>query len=136
MKESHRHYEFGTFDERLEHLCLLLEVDPPEMVYEDGEPILTEPLLKWVTANAIDSNWLFGGSPCVMLREWTKSRQQTREVMKITKQFEPEVQTGMLALLRAVVVHDVPLEEAWPLFCQVMEEFRQDPVETQEAVNA
>lgn len=126
MTMPHGQYNFGTFEERLQHLCALFEVDPPELVYEDGQPMLTDSLMEWIKEHTVNMDWLFAGSPCALLREWTKARKQTNELMEITKKFEPEVRNAFLALLRAVTVHDVPVEEAWPLFSQVVEEFREN----------
>lgn len=139
MKESHRHYEFGSLDERLEHICMLFEIDPPEIVYDKGEPTLTEPLLEWIKANEVNMDWLFAGSPCAMLREWSKARKQEKAIVEANHKLEPEVQAGMLAFLRAVVVHGVPMEEAEPLFSQVVKEFRSLPkvrAEIQEVTKA
>jgi hypothetical protein len=49
---------------------------------------------------------------------------QEREILEINVQLEPEVQAGMLAFLRAVVIRGVAMKEAEPLFAQVVQEFR------------
>jgi hypothetical protein len=124
LPESHLHYEFGTFNERLEHLCMLFEITPPEMVYEDDEPTLTEPLIDWIKASEVNMDWLFVGNPCEMLCEWAKRRGQERETLEIKVLLEPEVQAGMLAFLRSVVIHGVSMKEAEPVFAEVVREFR------------
>lgn len=122
--KTHRDYEFGTFDGRLAHLCDLFEIDPPEIVYEDGQPTVTDGLMDWLKANNINLDWLFVGSPCSMLREWAKARGQEREIVEINEKLEPEVQAGMLALLKAVVTHKLPIEESLAIFDEVVREFR------------
>ena len=124
MTKSHRHYEFGDFQERLAHMCALFEIDPPEITYEDGEPTMTDGFMGWIESHNVNMDWLFAGSPCAVLREWTKARGQEREILEINVQLEPEVQAGMLAFLRAVVIHGVAMKEAEPLFAQVLQEFR------------
>jgi hypothetical protein len=124
LPESHRHYEFGTFNKRLEHLCMLFEITPPEMVYEDGEPTLTEPLIDWIKANDVNMGWLFVGSPCEMLCEWAKRRGQEREALEIKVLLEPEVQQGLLALFQAVVDNNLPIAESMAVFDGVVKELR------------
>lgn len=124
MKKSHRHYEFGTFNERLEHFCVLFEIDPPEITYEDGEPTLTDALMDWIKETNANMDWLFAGSPCAMLREWVKARGQEREILEINRQLEPEVQAGILALLKAVVDHKLPIEEPFQIFDKVVKDWR------------
>tara|TARA_R110002051_G_C8765357_1_gene502445 strand:- start:2089 stop:2517 length:429 start_codon:yes stop_codon:yes gene_type:complete len=123
LKTSH-HYKFGTFNERLEHLCMLFEIAPPEIVFEDGEPTLTDPFMEWIKANEVNMDWLFAGSPCAMLREWNKARGQERRMLDINSQLEPEVQQALLALLKAVVDHNLPIEESLAVFDGVVKEFR------------
>jgi len=124
MKESHRHYQFGTFNERLENLCMLFEIAPPEIVYEDGEPTLTDGLMDWIKTNEVNMDWLFVGSPCAMLRVWAKDRGRTRRILEINSQLEPEVQQGLLALLKAVVDHNLPIADSMAVFDGVVKEFR------------
>ena len=126
MTMPHGQYNFGTFEERLQHLCALLEVDRPELAYEDGQPMMTDALMNWMQYHNVNMDWLFAGSPCALLREWMRAQKQSLELLDVTRKFEPEVRNGFLALLRAVTVHDVPVEEAWPLFSQVVEEFREN----------
>ncbi|MDU9005736.1 hypothetical protein [Sedimentitalea todarodis] len=124
VMESHRHYEFGTFAERLEHFCMLFEVDPPEIVYEDGEPTLTKALIEWSSIHSANMNWLIGGSPCTMLKDYAKNVESKIKLVGDFQKMVPEVQTGFLAYLRAVVIHGIPMKEAEPLLTQVLEEFR------------
>ncbi|WP_300071133.1 hypothetical protein [uncultured Ruegeria sp.] len=125
MKQSHRHYEFGTFSERLEHICLLLEVDPPEIVYEDGHPTLAEPVMDWIKANEVDMDWLFAGSPSGILQNSVNSRRRSTQFAEINQQMEPQVQAGFLALLTAVVKYDLPLEEPLQIFGKVVKDWRE-----------
>lgn len=124
MSKSHRHYEFGTFAERMEHACALFETDPPEIIYEDGEPTMTDPFMQWIKEHGVNMDWLFAGSPCSMLRQFAKQRAFDAKVLGINRQLDPEVQAGLLAFLRAVVIHGVPMEDAEPLFSEVMKEFQ------------
>jgi hypothetical protein len=94
------------------------------MAYEDGEPLLTDTLAAWIKEHEVNMDWLFVGSPCAMLRQWAKARSQERQIIEINRQLEPEIQAGMLAYLRAVVIHGIPVEEAEPLMAQVVQEYR------------
>ncbi|MDU9004040.1 hypothetical protein [Sedimentitalea todarodis] len=123
MTKSHRDHEFGTFAERIEHACALFETNPPELTYEDGEPMLTEPLISWACERGICMNWLVGGNPSEIVKRDAKDRKENQEILEAHKQLAPEVQTAFVALLRAVVIHGIPVKEAEPLFAQVVAEF-------------
>ena len=124
MTKSHRHYEFGRFQERLEHFCVLFEIDPPGILYEDGEPTLTDLLMEWIKETNANMDWLFAGSPCAMLRAWAKDRASEREMLEINRQLEPEVQAGLLTLLESVVTHKLPMEESLAVFDKVVKDWR------------
>lgn len=124
MIKPNREYEFGTFRERLDHFCALFDVAPPEIVYERGEPIFTDPLAKWVHETNANMDWLFCGSPCAMLREWANSRSRKRNMAEINQQLEPEVRAGLFALLIAVVENKLPIEEPLQVFGKVVEDWR------------
>ncbi|MEM9394408.1 MAG: hypothetical protein AAGA38_11150 [Pseudomonadota bacterium] len=79
MTTPNYRYEFGAFDECLEHFCAPFEIDPPESVYEDGEPTLTDPLMDWITQNNANMNWLFAGSSSAILREWMDTGAKERK---------------------------------------------------------
>lgn len=124
MPKPHHHYEFGDFEERLAHFCVLFEIEPPQILYEDGEPTLTDSFMDWIKETNADMNWLFAGSPCSMLREWTNARKQERRLLELKRQLEPEVQAGMLALMTAVVEHGLPIEEPLEIFDKVVSDWR------------
>lgn len=117
-------YEFGTFAERLDHFCRLLDVEPPAIEYEDGKPLLTEPLWEWVKQTKANENWLFTGCTGELLREWVKMRSREREITEVIEKLEPELQNGMLALMKAVIKHNLPLEEPLQIFDQVVADWR------------
>ncbi|WP_050525519.1 hypothetical protein [Pseudorhodobacter aquimaris] len=100
VPETHRHYEFGTFKERLAHTCALFEIDPPKITYEDGEPTLTEPFMQWIGDHNVNMDWLFGGSPCAMLREWSKARSLEREELKAIRALDPSARAALLKKLQ------------------------------------
>ncbi len=72
--------------------------------------------MEWIEENEADMDWLFTGSPSGMLRECWKRRINERDMIDTTSKLEPEIQAGFLALLTAVVVHKLPLEEPEQLF--------------------
>ncbi|MEM9899913.1 MAG: hypothetical protein AAF865_01100 [Pseudomonadota bacterium] len=117
-------YRFGTFNERLDHLCALFEAEPPEIAYEDGRPLLTDPLADWMKENHANWDWLFMGSPSGLLRAWVQARGEERQFIDLTQKLEPELRNGLLALMRAVVEHDLPIEEPLRIFDQVMKDWR------------
>lgn len=129
--QSHRHFEFGTFGERIEHACALFESSPPELTHEAGEPILTDSLLAWAHEQGICMNWLLGGDPSEIIKRDAKVRKADREIFEGYQKFVPEVQRAFVAYLRAVVIHGIPMKEAEPLFAQVLEEFRVGNAELQ-----
>ena len=100
--ETHRHYEFGTFDQRLAHFCALFEIDPPEIVYEDGEPTLTAPIMSWIKTHRVNMDWLFTGSPCAMLREWSKSQSLEEEALNAFRQLDPAARETLFSALRSM----------------------------------
>jgi hypothetical protein len=55
---------------------------------------------------------------------WAKDRAQERQMLEINSQLEPEVQQGLLALLKAVVDHNLPVAESMAVFDGVVKEFR------------
>ncbi|MEM9966486.1 MAG: hypothetical protein AAF755_00150 [Pseudomonadota bacterium] len=122
--QASRHYTFGTFDERLAHICAALEIDPPKIAYGDGEVLLTDALMGWIETHEVNMDWLFSGNPCAMVRTWSKSRGGGRRLLEIEKQLEPEVQAGMRALLRAVVENKLPIEEPLQIFDKVVKDWR------------
>lgn len=124
MKQSHRHYEFGTFEERLEHFCMLFKCNKPEILYEDGEPQLTDSLMDWIKENEANMDWLFAGNPSAMLSQWSKEQKRERRIVDLNKKLEPEKQAGFLALLTAVVEHNLPIEEPLQIFDKVVKEWR------------
>ncbi|MEM9763890.1 MAG: hypothetical protein AAF968_15515 [Pseudomonadota bacterium] len=124
MTKSHRSYEFGTFDERLAHLCALFEVEPPEIEYEDGQPLLTYPLADWMKENHANWDWIFAGSPSGLLRAWVEARGEERQFIDLTQKLEPEVRNGLLALVKAVVEHDLDIKEPLAIFDQVVKDWR------------
>ncbi|WP_428927865.1 hypothetical protein [Marinibacterium sp. SX1] len=124
LPQSHRDYEFGSFSERLNHFCALFEIEPPEIIYVNGEPTLTDPLVDWIKETNANMDWLFAGIPDAMLREWCKRRDEDRSMIEINQQLEPEVQKGLLALLKAVVVHNLPMEEPLQTFDKVVRDWR------------
>lgn len=124
MTKTHRQYEFGTFSERLEHLSTLFEVDLPEIVYTDGGPELTDSLMDWIKANEVNMDWLFAGSPSAMLRAWAKQEKTAREFSGALQELEPEVQNGVVALMRATIIHKIDMEAALRDFRIVVQEYR------------
>lgn len=77
--ETHMNYEFGTFAERLAHICMLHEIASPKIVYEDSEPILTGPLSEWIKAHKINMDWLFVGNPSAVLKAWSNGQRDKGE---------------------------------------------------------
>ncbi len=70
-------------------------------------------------------DWLFAGCPIGILRSWTERERSNRSVAEnICSKLEPELQKGMLALLTAVVNHNLPMEETLQIFDQVMKDWR------------
>ncbi len=124
MKSSHRHYEFGTFAERLEHACMLFEIAPPALEYEGDSPEITTPLMTWLKTHAIDMDWLFAGSPSGILKRETERRKSEGKFVEHCEKMEPEVRDGFLVLMQAVIWHDLPMKEAHAVFAQVAAEFR------------
>lgn len=124
MKQSTRDFEFGTFDERMDHFCALFETDPPEIVYEDGEVMYTQPLADWLAKHGADSDWLFLGQPSDLLVDQARSQANARKFAETRGRLEPEVQKGLVAVLRAVVEHGLPLEPSFEVFVKVVEDWR------------
>lgn len=124
MTKAPSNFEFGTFDERVEHFCAVLEIDPPEMVYEDGEPMLTQPLADWLAEHGADAGWVFLGEPSKLLVDQARSQVNARKFAETSGILEPEVQNGLLAVLRAVVDHGLPLEPSFEIFVKVVEDWR------------
>lgn len=75
-------YEFGTFADRLSHACATLEVEPPHVDYEDGEPLLTDVLMAWVKENTVNVDWLFCGSPDALVKTWARTHKTEREILE------------------------------------------------------
>ncbi|MEM9496566.1 MAG: hypothetical protein AAGA28_01500 [Pseudomonadota bacterium] len=76
---SHRDYRFGTFQERLEHFCLLSDINVPEFDIEaNGEPQDLDAVLNWaleVEGSSLD--WLLAGSPSSLLLRRTRAERDT-----------------------------------------------------------
>lgn len=125
MKDSHRHYRFGTFEERLAHFCDLQEINPPEIVYEDGEPTLTEDLANWLYEQNAEMNWLLLGNPSIALSDWSKRHGEEKTIVEYMKPMEPEVRAGFLAMLKAVTQQRLPMDEALAAFDEVVKEHRE-----------
>jgi len=124
MKKSPNDYQFGTFDERLEHFCALFEIEPPEIVFEDGEPTATQPLMDWVAETHVCMDWLFMGRPDDMLKEWSKTSKDKREIVDVVTSLDPEVKRGLVAMAVAIVEHGLPMEESMQVFHEVVQEWR------------
>ena len=81
---SHRHYQFGTFEERLKHASMVFESEPPEVEYEDGHPGMSDAMLAWIKDHEISIDWLYAGTPSPMMIELSRARKNTppREAME------------------------------------------------------
>ncbi|MEO3415725.1 hypothetical protein AAFO92_13800 [Roseovarius sp. CAU 1744] len=121
---THRHYEFGTFDERLEHFCAVMEVDVPEWPREDGEPTLNDDLVKWARDHGVDWDWLFAGSPSAMVCSSSRARKTELKITEYTEAMEPEIRKGLVAMLDALIKHGVPHELAFAEFTMIVKKNR------------
>lgn len=125
MKKSHRHYEFGTFEERLAHVCALLEIEDPGLNFDkDSTVSINEDIIAWTHVNGINLEWLLIGNPSFIVMSDVEKRLQVFDIIEVTSKIEPELRVGLRAFLRAVVFHSVPIDEAYDVFSEVVKEFR------------
>ena len=122
--KTDREYRFGTFEERLAHLSDFLEIDPPEIVYEDGQPTLTKELTDWCYFHNVELTWLFSGDPSIALSQWSKRHSEEKIVAEYIEPMEPEVRSGFLAMLKAVTQQRLPMDEALATLDEVVKELR------------
>lgn len=116
--------KFGTFAQRLEHYCHAVGVAAPEIVYEDGEALLTDDLSHWLQENEPNCKWLICGDPTEMVRRWAEEQSQCREVLDTMSRLEPPVAEGLRAMLHAVVEHGLSIDEPLQIFDKVMKDWR------------
>lgn len=73
---SSRHYKFGTFEDRLEHICLLFDTEGPNIEYEENTDValLSDNLIAWIEQYEICMDWLFLGNPDGLLKHWASRK--------------------------------------------------------------
>ncbi|MEX0285103.1 MAG: hypothetical protein AB3N23_10870 [Paracoccaceae bacterium] len=122
-----RHYKFGTFAERLDHICALFDTEPPAIEYDqDGIAIMSDELLDFGTTHEINLDWLFIGNPDGLLCAWARSREQDAEMVKAARKLEPKVRQGLYALTKAIVAHNIDAEIAVDEFGKAVRDWRQE----------
>lgn len=125
LPESHRHYQFGDFQERLAHVCDLLEIETPEFPVDDeGDVLMSEEVSSLLSEHQVCANWLFIGNPSSILEVAINNRKSAREFCKHLDQLEPEVAVGFEALLRSVVMHGIEIGSALEVFDGIVKEHR------------
>jgi hypothetical protein len=69
-KLTSRDYTFGTFQDRLDHICLLFDTNALEIKFEDGasQPLLSDELMEWIEKHNLSMDWLFVGNPDGLLK--------------------------------------------------------------------
>lgn len=80
--KPHNHYEFGTLEQRLDHACALMDIERPQIAFDDD---LIQENVEWFSKNNINMDWVLIGSPCGLLRNWASSKAQdkaTRDFLK------------------------------------------------------
>ena len=77
-KPSSRHYNFGTFEDRLEHICLLFGAKRPAIEYDrrvdSKHPLLADGLMGFIERYEVCMDWLFIGSPDGLLKHWASRK--------------------------------------------------------------
>ena len=73
-EKKSRDYTFGTFEDRLDHVCLVFNAEPPKLDYGESSeyPFLDDELMAWLIEHDICMDWLFAGSPDGLLRHWSE----------------------------------------------------------------
>ncbi|MEP5732191.1 MAG: hypothetical protein ABJL67_22785 [Sulfitobacter sp.] len=92
-----------------------------------GYPLLTDELMEWIEQNDVNMDWLFGGNPSVIVKRAVEKSKEDRPFLDYAGSFESELKPTLVAMLRAVVFQNVPVEEAHNAFSVVVQEFRADP---------
>lgn len=100
-------YEFGTFEDRLAHACAALEIDRPNIEYEDGEPLLTDNLVAWLKEYSINMDWLFCGSATALVKAWSKSHRQERAFSEVLGKLDDVEQDILRAGIQMMVERKV-----------------------------
>ena len=71
---------FGTFNQRLDHICAILNIDPPQLDFDEASegrcPLLTDNLWRWIESNGISLEWLYRGNADHLIV--SHSRRETR----------------------------------------------------------
>lgn len=122
--KNHQSFKFGTFEERLAHACVVFEVDPPEIEYEDGHPAVSDPLVEWVSEHEINLDWLLTGDASWLLKLWSRDRKNEKRFIDMHRSFSPEIKSAFELALKGVVFHGLPVEEAMALVGTAVDEVR------------
>ena len=100
---------FGTFDQRLDHICAVLNVEPPQLEFDeagDGRcPLLTDELWRWLESNEVNLDWFFCGHADGLIRSYAKRK------------------TGLGYIIEQV--HKLPKSELEPLLAVLKQNLRE-----------
>lgn len=122
---SHMRFEFGTFDERLAHICAVFEIEAPDFPIDNSlSETLTDKNMAWIKEHNINMDWLFAGSPSFLIKHSAKRETDVKKFTDTITQLEPEIVKGLHALMYSVTIHDIPMKEATAVFDAVVKEFR------------
>ena len=98
------------------------------MLFSKGEPLDDTDIdaLYWLNCQTEDALYRIerGNTRArdIALKQIDKSREQVAQVSEAMDAMEPEVAEGMRAMLKAVVGHGIPMEEAIAVFNEVVDE--------------
>ena len=102
-------FSFGTFEQRLEHICAILNVDPPQLKFDEaGEgrcPLLTDELWLWIESHEINFDWFFRGNADALILSYAKRK------------------TGLGYIIEQV--HKLPKSELEPLLAVLKQNLRE-----------
>ena len=103
-----------------------MEIEPaPVERDEEGEVLLTDGILEWLSQHNACLDWIFAGNPDGVLKLWAKNQVSVREISATTDRLEPEVRRGLLATLQLVVEHGLPLDQALEMHGEVIADWRE-----------
>ncbi|MEO0667580.1 MAG: hypothetical protein AAFZ99_06655 [Pseudomonadota bacterium] len=104
-------YEFGTFADRLSHACATLEVEPPHVDYEDGEPLLTDDLVAWIKSHGVNMDWLFCGIPTALLKTWSHAHKEERQILEYLGTLDETEKEIFGACIKMMATREVDAEQ-------------------------
>jgi hypothetical protein len=112
------------YEERLSLFCEWFDVEPPELVLEDGDVQITDELLDWFDKEGASLDWIFCDEPKIMAIAYREKWKGVQSFLRTMKKFDGVEQKLMLPHLERIAKDEVTVDEGMGAFKADLEAYR------------